>query len=64
MTTVTCCDFISIHGRILTQLLSWRTFFVWLQIMDFVNQNDATEVGNNFPYCKNVLEAMVSNPFM
>ena len=32
--------------------------------MDFVTQTDATEVGNNFPWRKNVLQAMVSNPFM
>ena len=32
--------------------------------MDFVTQTDATEVGNNFPCRKNVLQAMVSNPFM
>ena len=32
--------------------------------MDFVTQTDATEVRNNFPYCKNVLRAMVSYPFM
>ena len=30
----------------------------------FVTQNDATEVGNNLPHCKNVFQAMVSNPFM
>ena len=35
-----------------------------LKIMDFVTQTDATEVGNNFPCRKNVLQAMVSNPFM
>ena len=63
----TCCDFISIHGRILAQSLSKRTFVFWtfwLKIMDFVTQTDATEVGNNFPCRKNVLQAMVSNPFM
>ena len=67
MTTVTCCDFISIHGRILAQSLSKRTFVFWtfwLKIMDFVTQTDAAEVGNNFPCRKNVLQAMVSNPFM
>ena len=41
-----------------------RTFIVWLKSIDFVSQNDATEVGNNLPRCKNVLQAMVSNPFM
>ena len=62
---VTCCDFISIHGRIArTQLLNKRTFVVWLKNMNFVTQNDAAEVGNNLPCCKNVLQAMVSNPFM
>ena len=60
-----CCDFILIHGRIArTQLLNKRTFIVWLKSIDFVSQNDATEVGNNLPRCKNVLQAMVSNPFM
>ena len=62
---VTCCDFILIHGWIaLTQLLNKRTFIVGLKSMDFVAQNDATEVGNNLPRCKNVLQAMVSNRFM
>ena len=60
----TCCDFISIHGRIRTQLLSKRTFVFWLKIIYFVTQNDAKEVGNNFPCRKNVLQAMVSNPFI
>ena len=32
--------------------------------MDFVTQNDATEVGNNFPHSKNLLESMVSKFFM
>ena len=31
--------------------------------MDFFTQNDETEVGNNRPRCKNVLQAIVSNPF-
>ena len=62
---MTCCDLILIHGRIAwTQLLNKRTFVLWLKSMDFVTQNDATEVGNNLPRCKNVLQAMVSNPFM
>ena len=59
--------FISIHGRILAQSLSKRTFVFWtfwLKIMDFVTQTDAAEVGNNFPCRKNVLQTMVSNPFM
>ena len=61
---MTCCDFILIHGRIArTQLLNKRTFIVWLKSIDFVSQNDATEVGNNLPRCKNVLQAMVSNSF-
>ena len=30
----------------------------------FVTQNDASEVGNNLPRCKNVFQAMASNPFM
>ena len=66
-TAVTCCDFISIHGRILAQSLSKRMFVFWtfwLKIMDFVTQTAAKEVGNNFPCRKNVLQAMVSNPFM
>ena len=58
----TWCDFISIHGRIRTQLLSKRTFVFWLKIIYFVIKNDAKEVGNNFPCRKNVLQAMVSNP--
>ena len=61
---MTCCD----HGRIAwTQLVNKRTFVVWLKknkSMDFVTQNDATEVGNNLPGYKNVFQAMVSNPFM
>ena len=62
---MTCCDFISIQGRIpRMQLLNKRTFVVWLKSMDFVTQNDAAEVGNNLPCCKNELLAMVSNPFM
>ena len=62
---MTCCDFISIHGRIARmQLLNKRTFVVWPKSMGFVTQNDAAEVGNNLPCCKNVLQAMVSNPFM
>ena len=60
----TCCDFISIRGRIRTQLLSKRTFVFWLKIIYFVTQNDATEVGNNFACRKNLLQAMVSNFFM
>ena len=65
---MTCCDFISIHSRIQriarTQLLNKRAFVVWLKSMDFVTQNDASEVGNNLPRRKNVLPAIVSNPFM
>ena len=62
---MTCCDFILIDGRIArTQLLNKRTFIVWLKSMDFVGQNDATEVGNNLPRCKNILQAIVSNSFM
>ena len=34
----TCCDFISIHGRIRTQLLSKRTFVFWLKIIYFVTK--------------------------
>ena len=45
---------LSIHGRIRTQLLSKRTFVFWLKIIYFVTQNDAKEVGNNFPCRKNV----------
>ena len=33
--------------------------------MDFVTQNDATDVGSDFPHGRNVfIQAMVSNPFM
>ena len=42
-----------------------QTFVVWLKIMDFVTQNDATDVGSDFPPGRNVfIQAMVSNPFM
>ena len=62
---MTCGDFILIHGRIArTQLLNKRKFIVWLKSMDFVTQTDAAGVGNNLPRYKNVLQAMVSNPFM
>ena len=42
----------------------WVPLVVWLKSMDFVTQTDAAGVGNNLPYYKNVLQAMVSNPFM
>ena len=33
--------------------------------MDFVTQNDATDVGSDFPHSGNVfIQAMVSNPFI
>ena len=31
-----------------------QTFVVWLKIMDFVTQNDATDVGSVFPHGRNV----------
>ena len=47
-----------------SDVVAEQRFVVWLKIMVFVTQNDATEVGNNFPHSKNVLESMVSNLFM
>ena len=66
-TTGLALSFTVSMSRDIVQSLSKRTFVFstfWLKIMDFVTQTDATEVGNNFPCRKNVLQAMVSNPFM